>query len=184
MNEMSLSRLYRRLRSARPHAGVDAHALADTMAHAAGSGSRVGAHHEAVVAQLAVSPAHADLARLLRALEPESALLANHVNDVHRGVVPLRQREARVVARAHPKQAHALRWISGIAASVAVAFGLWTWQGEQQARRSSDVAAAATAQPDRIFTSRDQIFASSDASPRRTARGHDELFRANFARGG
>lgn len=179
MNERSLSRLYRRLHAARPHAALDAHDLVDAVAHAAGSATRVGEHHDAVVAELASSPVHADLARVLRALEPESERLAQQVEAARGSVVALAPRQQHKPAGTHSRP---LGWIGAIAAGVMVAFGAWSWHAEQRAPHSGDV--AATTMPDRIFTSQDHIFASSDAPQGHGAHHHDELFHADFSKGG
>lgn len=175
MNDMSLSRLYRRLVSARPAVEIDAVELADAVSSDAGASAR----RDAVVANLATSPAHASLARMLRALKPESESLAASVRE-SRVAHPQRQRDQRVAAGAR-RGVH-VRWISGIAACFAVVFGLWSWQG---AHRHDEVVAstAASHRADRIFTTQDRIFASSEAAPAQNQRKSDQLFRANFASG-
>jgi hypothetical protein len=175
MNDMSLSRLYRRLVSTRPAVAVDAVELADAVS----SDAAPSAARDAVVADLARSPAHAALARMLRALKPDSEALAASVRE-SRVVHPQRQRDQRVAAGAR-RGVH-VRRISSIAACFAVVFGLWSWQG---AHRHDDVVASTTASPraDRIFTAEDHIFASSDAVPVQNLRRGDQVFRANFASG-
>lgn len=194
MNDMSLSRLYRRLLCARARhavdaAGLDAAALVEAVATGAGSDAQVSADSEAVVALLAVSPPHADLARLLRALRPASEALAGNLGQGRRIVHPARLRDQRLAASGRRAQVRRpatgrLRWAGGIAATFALVFGLWAWHG-QQTQRWSDVAASATTSPtrDRIFTSRDRIFASStDAGAH--ARSSDKLFQGSFSAGG
>ncbi|WP_348060622.1 hypothetical protein [Dokdonella sp.] len=172
---MSLSRLYRRLVASRPAVEVDAVELADAMA---GDGS-ASAERVAMVAKIAPSPAHAALARMLQALKPESEALASSVRDSARLTHPMRQRDQRVAAgaRRHVK----IRRISGIAACLAVAFGLWSWQGSH--RQEEVVARATSHSGDRIFTTRDQIFASSEAAPAQNQQRGDQLFKANFTSG-
>jgi hypothetical protein len=143
MNEMSLSRLYRRLTSGRARDAVDAAELVDAMAHDGADGER----RTAVAAKLAVSPPHADLARV---------------------------------------QAPHLRWASGIAACLAVVFGLWSWHGAEMQRGSEVAGSAARATTsDRIFTMQDRIFATADsAGARGHARDNDKVFSGSFSRGG
>lgn len=177
MNEMSLSRLYRRLTEARPAPHVDAAELADALAGAA--------PREALAMQLAASPRHADLARLLSALQADSEALAAGVNAARRGTHALRPRAVRHHAAAPRRAAHPRRWAGGLAACLAVALGLGLWHGER-ASRWDDVAAASqsVAMPDRIFTTRDRIFASVDAQAPAANQpgrgGGDDLFRGGF----
>jgi hypothetical protein len=175
MNDMSLSRLYRRLVSARPAIKVDADQLADTVSTTAGSA----AQRAAVVASLAVSPAHAAVARMLRALKPESEALALQVSEGRRTAHPSRQRDQRVAAGAR-RGVH-VRWISSVAACFALVFGLWSWQGTHT--QDDNVANSVVSRGgDRIFTTQDHIFGSS-AEPSANRRKSDELFRANFSSG-
>ena len=182
MNENSLSRLYRRLSTARPAPAVDAAELADALAGSA-------APNEALAAQLAASPQHADLARMLRALQADSEALAAGVNAARRGAHPLRPRTVRHHAAAPRRAAHPLRWAGGLAACLAVALGVvGVWQGERGSRWH-DVAAASQSVvlPDRIFTTRDRIFASAEGTQAHAAGAHetvhgggDDLFRGGF----
>lgn len=124
--------------------------------------------------------AHASLARMLRALQPESEKLADQVNERRRTAHPVRQREQRVAAGARRNH---VRWAGSIAASLAVVFGLMSWQGARMQTRSH-VATSTAPASDRIFTTSDHIFASS-IDPGSTGHGHgDELFRGDFSRGG
>jgi hypothetical protein len=127
--------------------------------------------------------AHASLARMLRALMPESEALASQVNERRRTAHPVRQREQRVAAGARRNH---VRWVGSIAASLAVVFGLWSWQGTQTQRPDAAVVSRPAAPTtDRIFTTSDRIFAATiDASHTAHARGGDQLFRANFSSGG
>lgn len=186
MNDMSLSSLYRRMTARAASPGVDATELA---AAAAGADHLPADRREAVVAALAASPAHASLARMLRELRPESEALAEAVRDRRHAAHPLRGRETRIAAgaRRHHGHGHGLRWVGAVAACFVFAFALTFRQGEAPTHWN-DVAASASsaALPDRIFTTRDRIFASSDDAPRGNggdARG-DQLFQANFAIGG
>jgi hypothetical protein len=123
---------------------------------------------------------------MLRALRPASEALVDKVNDRSYAAHPARARGLRPAAGARRRQVHRLGWAGGIAAGFALVFGLWSWHGAEM-QHWSDVAASATTvpMPDRIFTSRDRIFASSADSGSGAPRRHgDELFRGNFSTGG
>lgn len=183
MNDMSLSRLYRRLVSTRPHPAVDDAELVDALAPEAPA-AEVDARRAATIEKLASSPAHSALARMLRALRPESEALASQVNERRRVAHPLRQREQRVAAGA---RRHPVRWAGSIAAAMALAFGLVTWQGTQTQHRDNVAAASSkgAASSDRIFTSQDRIFAFSvDAASGAHSRASDEMFHGSFSSGG
>lgn len=176
MNGFSLSRLHRRMTAARPRPVIDAADLADGFP--AG-----GSQRDALAAKLAASPAHADLARMMRALEAESQTLAHDVAAVRRRsvahVVPLR--EARPAAGARRNHGHRLRWAGAMAASLAVAVGLWAEHRTQHAVAPSAHVGAPVS--DRIFASHDEIFSgTSDRRPHaHAAPAGDELFRADFS---
>ncbi len=176
MNDMSLSRLYRRLTASRPTVEVDAVQLADAMS---GDGEP-SASRDAMVVRVATSPAHAGLARMLRALKPESEVLASGVRESGRVAHPMRQRDQRAAAGA--RRHVQVRRISRIAACLAVVFGLWSWEGT---RRHDEVVAGTPPShaSDRIFTTQDRIFASTLSAPVSTQRRGDQLFRANFTSG-
>jgi hypothetical protein len=183
MNEMSLSRLYRRMTS-RTVRNVNADELVDALAPDSGLTAE---RREALAADVAASAAQADLARMLRALQPESEALAADVERVNRtNVHPLRAREVRVANGAR-RHARPLRWVGSIAACCALAFGVFALNGGKDSDWNNVSASATSAvQQDRIFTSNDVIFASADRSAPRTraARGGDELFRGDFSSGG
>lgn len=191
MNDMSLSSLYRRMTARGASPEVDPAELAMAATGAGLPPER----REAVAATLARSASHASLARMLRALEPESEALAEAVGTRRQGGHPLRGRETRIAAgarRAHIRsRGHGLRWVGAVAACFVFAFALNFRQGDAPTNWN-DVAASATSAsapsaPDRIFTTRDQIFAASDDAPRSTRGGDvlgDRLFHANFAIGG
>jgi len=178
MNDMSLSRLYRRLASARPQPELDGADLAAVVSGDAQAGLSA-RHRDAVVAKLAESAKYADLARMLRALEPVSAGLAADVAGCRRAAHPIRGRELRLAggARRHPGF---LRWAGAAAACLAVAIGVGTWRTLESERPQAGVQAPAQ---DRIFASNDRIFASSadHARPARTHREGDVVFRGGFA---
>ena len=186
MNDMSLSRLYRRLLSTREQPVVDAHELASAM----GADGLASERRAALAADLAASPQHADLARMLRALEPASAALAEHVGRTRHLAHTQRTRHTRSAAAARRGRTHRLRWAGGVAACLMVTLGLTLWHLESVRHAHHHTATLtpkvhATPLSDRIFTSEDVIFAASDAArhghPR--TRG-DELFRGSFAAGG
>lgn len=191
MNEMSLSRLYRRLLSTRAQPLVDAQELASVVN--ADPADAIGAERrEAVVASLANSPQQADLARMLNALMNASAALAENVDKSRRTAHPQRLRNARPAAGARRGRVHYLRWAGGIAACLAVTLGLSLWHLEKVHHQHHHMATSthpvhSVPLSDRIFTSNDVIFASSDETLRRQqAPSHqgDELFRGSFAVGG
>jgi len=178
MNEMSLSRLYRRLVSARPQPAIDAADLTD-------AGEMSAPRRDALAAKLASSTEYADLARMLGALEPASRALAEDVAAERRVAAhPARVRELRPAAGARRAHARHLRWVGAVAACLAVALGLWSGRVDQR----GPLHVAATMTPshvqDRIFTSRDSIFSSSSDGPQKRPDRHaggDELFRADFS---
>lgn len=182
MNDMSLSRLFRRLTAQRsPAVEVDADELS---AAVVGEGDASG--REAVATKLADSPRYADLARMLNALQPASAELAEGVR--RRGSAhPQRSREVRPVHHARRASHRPLRWVGGLAACLAVALGVaGVWHGKVDAPHRNVVASVTTAQaPDRIFTSQDQIFASNDvpAHHLKSKHGGDKLFHGDFSGG-
>lgn len=182
MNDKSLSRLYRLVTAKRTAVEIDAEELV-----AAVSGEADVSGREAVASKLAVSPRHADLGRLLRALQPASAELAEGVR--RRGSAhPSRHREAARPGHRMRVPHRPLRWAGGLAACLAVALGVvGIWHGRTGDLHRDGVASARTAQlPDRIFTSQDRIFASNDhrEHPRKQRHGGDEVFRADFSAGG
>lgn len=179
MNDMSLSSLYRRLASAQPLPEIEGTDLAAVAsAQASGLSAR---HQDAVVAKLAGSAKYADLARMLRALEPASEALAADVGGVRRNAHAPRGRELRPAAGARRHQGH-LRWAGVAAACFAFAIGVGTWRSIES-RHQAAVAQSASPAADRIFASNDRIF--SDARSGGESRQHrDEVFRGGFAAGG
>jgi hypothetical protein len=129
---------------------------------------------------------------MLRALQPQSEALAEAVGTRRPSGHPLRGRETRLAAgarRVHVGNCgHSLRWVGAVAACFVFAFALNFRQGEAPTNWNDVAASATTAtMPDRIFTTRDQIFAASDDAPRGARGGDalgDRLFQANFAIGG
>jgi len=176
MNEMSLSRLYRRLVSARPQPAIDAVDLAD-------AGEMSQPRRDALAAKLATSTEYADLARMLGALKPTSQALSEDVAAERRVAAhPARTRELRPAAGARRAHVRHLRWVGAMAACLAVALGLWSGGADQRAPTNVAATSKPAAVKDRIFTARDSIFASSSDSRRPPVdRRGDELFRANFS---
>lgn len=187
MNDNSLSQLYRRLTAARGQQEMDVEALACVLGD---RDSMTPERRATIAAELSSSPRNADLVRMLSALEPDSQALADAVNAVRRQSHPSHARQARGVRVAAGTRRHTMRrvrWATGLAAGLAVAIGLLSWHSGTTDRWNDVAAAARTAPvPDRIFTTRDRIFASSDDKTPRggaPARG-DTLFRGSFAVGG
>lgn len=182
MNNTSLSRLYRRLTSTRAQSvAIDA---ADLVSVSSGdAGDMAAERRDAVVARLAESPRDADLARMLHALQPASAALAGKVNDRRSSAHPMRDRVARPMHAARRAPHRQLRWAGGLAACLAVALGVGMWHNRPVENWQNVATSVTTAQlPDRIFTSRDKIFASSEGGAHhQRARGGDELFRGDFS---
>lgn len=179
MNEHSLSRLYRQLTAQRVEiAEADSAEL-----NAVAEGSADAGRREVTAAKLAASARHADLARMLRALQPASVELADQVR--RRGSAhPQRSREARPQHHARRVSHRPLRWVSGLAACLALTLGVvGVWHGGARHGKNGSAhhdTVASTQKPDRIFTSQDRIFAGSDDASRR-ASGGDELFRGDFS---
>ena len=184
MNEMSLSRLYRRWVSQRAQPAVDAADLVAAAARPARAEEIDSARRDRVVASLATSSPNADLVRMLRALQPASEALAETVGERARWAHPAHVREQRMAAGARRgHRVHRLRWAGGIAACVSVALGLWSWHHED-ARQHAAMAMRSTPVSDRIFVSNDVIFSSSsDAHQQERGNGGrvDELFRGHFS---
>jgi hypothetical protein len=134
---------------------------------------------ERVLADVARSGMHADLLRFTRALAPESARLGVALEQAFEADAP-RHRRDRVASgrRAAPRRAW-VRVAFGMAASLVVAFGVWTAQRHRQPAPTATAASVAPA-PDRIFAALDEgrhqradrIFNGAFAS--------DEIFRARF----
>ena len=173
MNETSLSALYRRLTAAGT-APVDAGRLVDAVA-----GKQA---DEAIAAGLARSAPMAALARMLGELKADSAELAQAVNPGRRAAHPLPAREIRRHSSAGRRVAAPRRWMGALAACLAIALGVGVWHGRSPSTWS-DVDAQAMSAPqaraDRIFTTKDRIFASSDTRKRSS----DKLFRGDFSGG-
>ena len=162
MTDRSLSSLYRRLVE-RPSGAVGDVLDAETLV-AAAAGSLRGDRRDDVAMRLAHSPAHTDLVRLLRELEPASAALAAAVQE--RAPLAHASRGRLLRHAATLRQPGRLRWAS-LAACMAVALGVvGVMQHRAHVDEEAAIAAAmeAAARPDRIFTSVDRIFSMKDES--------------------
>ena len=179
MNTMSLSRLHRRMTTDAAR-DVDADALLAALEGRPADAAK----RTAAVAALADSAAHADLARMLGALQSESETLAADVRRVRTAMPARAQRERR---HGHASR---VRWAAPLAACMTLVVAVFAFH-ERGARHHadawSDVVASthSVAQHDRIFTTRDEIFSSSEDAARRVAGvQRDEVFRSDFSEGG
>lgn len=172
MTEHSLSGLYRNM-SAQQRAGAADLLDADTLV-AAAAGSLRGDRRDVVASRLAQSPAQTDLVRMLGELAPVSAELAAAVGERH---VHEHSRGGRRIHHGSGVHRHArhARWI-GLAACLMLVFGAIFWQ--QPGGDPMSGTAQSEVRPDRIFTSKDRIFAVTDVNTVSTAT--DDLFRSDF----
>jgi hypothetical protein len=171
MTECSLSRLYRRMVS-QPATGTAELLDAETLV-AASAGSLKGDRRNEVAARLSRSPLQTDLVRLLRDLAAEAETLAGAVGERqgHAHSRDSRGRRHAPVARRHVRH---LRW-AGLAACLMLVFGAVLWHPGVDESGISGNSAQSSARPDRIFTSKDRIFAMVDerAAP-------DAVFHTDF----
>lgn len=181
MNTMSLSRLYRRMTVAAPVREVDADALLAALERRPADAAR----RTAAVESLAGSAAHADLARMLCALQSDSEALAT---DVRRTRTAMPARVNRERRHAHASR---VRWAAPLAACMTLVVAVFAFHergARHQANAWHDVVASthSATQRDRTFTTRDEIFSSSDdgASHHAAAKLPDEVFRSDFSEGG
>lgn len=184
MNTKSLSSLYRRM-TANTVRGVDADALLAALeGRPADAGKRT-----AAVDALADSAAHADLARMLGALQSDSETLAADVRRVRTAMPARAQRERR---HGHASR---VRWAAPLAACMTLVVAVFAFQErgafhergtQHRANTWNDVVASThtVVQHDRAFTNRDEIFSSSDDTARHASALPDEVFRSDFSEGG
>ncbi|MBN8728210.1 MAG: hypothetical protein J0H15_11000 [Xanthomonadales bacterium] len=186
MNTHSLSATYRHLCSRRKALPTGSAELASALAGERGA-------TPAALEALAGEPGMAELAALLRELAPASASLAGEVSRLQRAHPQRSRRGAAHPQRRHHGHGARQRWLGGIAACLAVAFGLvMTTRPVDDAGPWQDVAATSSsvAQAGHILASReDVIFAASGEAPARHAparhqQAPDTLFRGTFALGG
>lgn len=124
MTKRSLSELYREMNA---HAPLSARALIDSETAVRASRGRVVPHERLEVAgALATSTAHADLVRLLRALEPASADLAQSLAQT----APVHEHRERHQRVAHGRRHGERGWQWGaLAASLVAAVALFAARG-------------------------------------------------------
>lgn len=172
MTEHSLSTLYRQMCKKQHTASLDL-LDADTLV-AAAAGTLRGDRRDEVASRLARSPLQTDLVRMLGELAPASASLAAAIGERH---VREHSRGSRRVRHGNGEQPRArpLRW-AGLAACMMLIFGavLWLPQGNDPMPGT----ARTEAMPDRIFTSKDRIFAMVETSP--VSASADGVFRSDF----
>ena len=174
MNKTSLAKLYR---SSTLHAAdrqVDAAALLAVLA-----GKPAAAAQRAAATQaLAESAAHADLARMLGELQADSAMLADHVQELRTPALAHGRRDG---ARRHAHVVH-LRWIGSMAACLVLAVGAFLLHERDAAHLTPTVAGVTTAA--HPAAAGDRIFASGEEFQSLAAPAHgDELFRSDFSEG-
>ncbi|UXI67612.1 hypothetical protein [Tahibacter amnicola] len=148
MTKPSLSQLYREMTAAPT---LSARALIDAETAVRASAGRVVPHErDAVAAALAGSAAHADLTRLLRALEPASTDLARslaHAAPVHE----VRERHTRS-ARGRRGEERGWQW-GAIAASLVAAVALFAARsGQPELGNQSVLARMQDKSADEIFS--------------------------------
>ncbi len=174
MTERSLSRLYQRMATQPSTAAADL-LDADTLV-AASAGSLKGDRRNEVAARLSRSPLQTDMVRLLRDLAADAETLASAVGERqgHAHSRDSRGRRHAPVARRHVRH---LRWV-GLAACLTLVFGVVLWHPGANNRGMPDSPAQAAAKPDRIFTSKDRIFAMVDE--RSAPAASDAVFHTDF----
>lgn len=174
MNDNRLSVLYRELtaRTAGP-ASLDA----DTLA-AAAAGTLPADQREAAASRLAVSPSEAELVRMLAVLEDDSEALACDLARLARTHGRRQGRRERHQAAPARPLAAPLRW-AGMAACLMAVFGLWSAQ-HMGPGIGSGTSAQAGYKADRIFTTKDSIFAWSNGEGVAQTERSDQLFNSAF----
>jgi len=172
MTEHSLSRLYRKL-SAQQRAGAADLLDAETLV-AASAGCLRGDRRDEVASRLSRSPVQTDLVRLLGDLAPASTELALAIGEGNVHGHARGSRRIRHGSNVRRPMRH-VRWI-GLAACLMLVFGAVFWQ--PQGGDSMSGTAQLEARPDRIFTSKDRIFAMVESGPASAAT--DGVFQSNF----
>lgn len=176
MIEQSLSKLYRRM-NVQAQAGTAGMFDADTLV-AAAAGTLSGDRRDEVAARLSRSSAQTDLVRMLRELAADSTIVADAVNSRASLAHVRGGRRVRHVAITARRHAASIRWV-GLAAGLVLVFGFVFWQ--PQSGQLMDEGMTATVKPDRIFTSVDRIFASTDAPAPHSV--SDGVFQSDFSGG-
>lgn len=172
MTERSLSRLYRQISAQAGPGAVDL-LDADTLV-AASSGSLRGDRRDEVASRLSGSPLQTDLVRMLGELAPASAELASAVRNRQVAGHSRHGQRTRHGGSDRPN-VRQLRWV-GLAACLMLVFGAVFWQPNGIDPMSGT--AQSQALPDRIFTSKDRIFAMTEIAP--AASATDGLFQSDF----
>ncbi|MGB0135500.1 hypothetical protein [Dokdonella sp.] len=172
MTEQSLSKLFRQL-SAQQRSGAADLLDADTLV-AASAGTLRGDRRDEVASRLSRSPVQTDLVRMLGELAPASAELAavvgeRHVHEHSRGSRRLRH------GSSERRVGHAVRWV-GMAACLMLVVGAVFWLPQGGDSRSGT--AQSEVRPDRIFTSKDRIFAMVE--PGTVSSATDGVFQSDF----
>ena len=173
MTERSLSNLYRRMGSAAPK-GAPELLDADTLV-AASAGRLGGDRRDEVAALLADSPVQTGLVRMLHDLAGDAAEVAHAVNARNRHS---HERGRGRVRHAFASTDRRLRWV-GIAACLMLVVGAVVRMAPFTQTDSSTI--AESMQPDRIFTSEDEIFRMTDETAPRDI--GDIVFRSDFKGG-
>ncbi len=177
MNDNRLAQLYRGLtaRSAGPVA-LDA----DTLV-AAAAGTLPADRREAVAGRLAASPSEAELVRMLAVLEDDSRALAADLarHDRSHGRRHERRTQRTTAAAPAARRAAKVRW-AGVGACLMAVLGLWsTHRVGPGSIDGSPSGLYAEHRSDRIFTTKDSIFAWSQGESS-VQDGPDKLFRSEF----
>jgi len=129
-----------------------------------------------------MTPAHADLARMMRELEPASEALAADVSRVSRDAGHRRhQRSDRRIAATRRFGGGMQRWVAAAACLVAV-FGAWTLHGTKQRPETVAPHTTVASRGDVIFSTRDTIFGAG--MEHSTKERSDHLFSGGFSGNG
>lgn len=174
MTERSLSRLYQRM-AMQPSTTTADLLDADTLV-AACAGSLQGDRRNEVAARLSRSPLQTDLVRLLRELAADCETLASAASE-RQGLAHARGSRSSRHAQDVRRHVRHLRWV-GVAAGLMLVFGVVLWQPGVNESGISGNSIEAAAKPDRIFTSKDRIFAMVEEPSAPTA--IDAVFRTDF----
>lgn len=175
MNDNRLAQLYRDLtaRSAGPVA-LDV----DTLV-AAAAGTLPADRRESVAGRLAVSPSEAELVRMLAVLEDDSQALAADLVRYDRSHGRRHERRMQRTAAPAARRAAKVRW-AGMGACLMAVLGLWsTHRLGPGSLDGSSSGIYAEHKSDRIFTTKDSIFAWSNGESS-VQDGPDKLFRSEF----
>ena len=168
MSKPDIARLYRRF--TRTQTRGDALSPLDVDALVALGEGDHSEQTERLLADAGRSGLHADLLRLARALQPESARLGSELERAFEAASPQHRSRGRQV-RIATMPRRSLRIASALAASLIAAVVVWSFQRDH-ASAPAPVVAAAHHAPDRIFAS----LGADARSPGRV----DRIFHADF----